>query len=364
VDSAAIVAAMARAGEGPPSTFTIGFPGHGSAVDEREDAAETARVLGAVQRADTLEEAGFPALVDRCVDRLEEPCGIPSAPALLQLSGFARRDVKVVLSGQGADEPLGGYTRHQAMAALWLVQRAPDALRRPVRGLAARVPRAERLQRAAGLVGAGDARAALLRVFDIAPVELRRELTGGPAAEAAAERRALADGVLADVGDRDLLEQGLYLDTHLFLPDGLLIYGDKMSMAHGLEQRVPFLDLELLRWVERVPASVRIRHGRRKWLYRRALGELLPGEIIDRPKRSFSTPYDDWLRTSLGAEVARRYAPDSPGAELVDGAVVARLVDEHRRGRADRKRLLYCLLELARWHQVFVTGDASAPAHA
>ena len=113
--------------------------------------------------------------------------------------------------------------------------------------------------------------------------------------------------MLADVAGRDPLEQALYLDTHLFLPDGLLIYGDKMSMAHGLEQRVPFLDLELMRFVERIPAATRARRER-KCLHRRAMERIVPPGL-DRPKHGFSTPYDDWLRTRSAPRSSRASPP-------------------------------------------------------
>jgi asparagine synthase (glutamine-hydrolysing) len=193
-------------------------------------------------------------------------------------------------------------------------------------------------------------------VFDIAPAGLRTALTGSTGAEAAAERRALAEDVLADVADRAPLDQALYLDTRLFLPDGLLVYGDKMSMAHGLEQRVPFLDVELMRFVERVPANVRMRGLKRKALHRRALRKVVPEELLNRPKLGFSTPYDRWLREELGTEVEQRFAPGSELGALIDPATVRGLVQGHQSGRADNKRLLYCLLELAEWHGG-LTGD-------
>jgi len=140
----------------------------------------------------------------------------------------------------------------------------------------------------------------------------------------------------------------------MFLPDGILICNDKMSMAAGLELRVPFLDLELMRFVESIPASRRVRPRAGKRLHRMAMSRLLPPQIAARPKHGFATPYDDWLRASLGQEVRRRYAAGSALAELVDPDAVTRLVDEHGRGRADHKAVLYCLLELSEWHHAFV----------
>lgn len=361
IDSAGIAAAMAGVDGTPPRSFTIGFPGHGSDLDERAAAAETARIIGTDHSAVAMSLSGFREQLNTCIARLEEPCGIPSAPALLQLSEFTARSVKVVLSGQGADEPLGGYRRHQAAAALGLLTRAPRSLASPALFAAEALPRNERAKRAARLLSARDTTARLLGIFEITPAALRRQLTGSDGEEAAHERRLLADAVLADVPGRDLLDQALYLDTRLFLPDGLLIYGDKMSMAHGLEQRVPFLDIELMRFVERIPARVRIKGLRRKALHRRALAHVVPSELLDRPKLGFSTPYDGWLRQQLGSELQALYAPGNPLASVVDAGTVTRLVAAHRRGRADHKRLLYCLLELGIWSETFSGG---APARA
>jgi asparagine synthase (glutamine-hydrolysing) len=365
VDSAAIAAAMKQSVDQPPLTFTIGFPGHGDELDERAAAEAAAVTIGTDHHATTMEELDFPREMAACVRCLEEPIGSASAPAALQLSRFASGFVKVVLSGQGADEPLGGYERHQAASVVGMTEALPRFLSRPAIALADAVPRNERLKRAARLLGADPGVDRVLQVFEIADADLRARLTGGPGTDAAEERRALAEDLLGDLGSRrDPLEQALYLDTRMFLPDCLLIYGDKTSMASGLEQRVPFLDVELMRFVERIPARMRVRRLSRKWLYRKALPGLVPAATLARKKHPFATPYDDWLRSSLGTEVERLYERGSPLGDVVDPGAVAGLVDEHRRGRADHKRVLYCLLELGYWHRVFVEGrqPASAPA--
>jgi asparagine synthase (glutamine-hydrolysing) len=362
IDSSAIAAAMARLDDDPPLTFTIGFPGQGLANDERAAAAATAAELGTRHQSVAMTPTAFRSQLRTCVARLEEPCGISSANALLQLSEFTSQTVKVVLSGQGADEPFGGYRRHQAAALLRLVGAAPGAVSGPLQATADRLPRGERVKRAARLFGVADDVDRLLQIFEVASPGVRASLTGHVAAEAAAERRGLADAVLADVADRDLLDQALYLDTHLFLPDCLLVYGDKMSMAHGLEQRVPFLDVEFMRFVERVPARRRMRGLQRKWLHRRALERVVPPSVMERPKRGFHTPFDRWLRESLGAEVATRFGPGSDLSPLIDPATVGRLVDDHRSGAANHRWVLYCLLELSEWNETFVGAGQAAGA--
>ena len=352
-DSAGVVSAMKRRSGTPPTTFTIGFPGHGDVVDERGLAAESARVIGTEHHDTVMHETNFLTELARCMPRLEEPCGIPSAPALLQLSRFAAKDVKVVLAGQGADEPHGGYGRHQAAALLRPLRLVPTLAARPAASLARALPRAASARRLAHVLGGrGDAQR-LLRLVEISDARIRTALLG-PGAQAEHERLALARELVAEVDGRGLLQQALHVDTHMFLPDGILLCNDKMSMAAGLELRVPFLDRELMRFVERIPASRRLRPGRPKRLHKLAMAKLLPAEIVNRKKHGFATPYDDWLRASLGREVERRYEPGSPLAELIDPAAAARLVDEHRRGRADHKAILYCLLELSEWHGVFV----------
>jgi asparagine synthase (glutamine-hydrolysing) len=353
VDSAAVVAAMAQRSGSPPSTFTIGFPGHAGLLDERGPAAESARLIGTDHHETAMVETDFLTELSGAVPHLEEPCGIPSAPALAQLSRFAAEKVKVVLAGQGADEPHGGYGRHQAAALLRRARLFPAALASPAAAMARALPRAASARRAAHVLGGKGDSERLLRLVEITDAPVREALVGDGAG-AAEERLELAGGVLGDVAGRDLLEQALYLDTRMFLPDGILICNDKMSMAASLELRVPFLDVDLMRFVERIPARERVRPRQGKRLHRMAMERLLPSEVANRPKHGFATPYDDWLRASLGEEVERRYAPGEPLADVVRPEAVRSLVGEHRRGRADHKSILYCLLELSEWHHAFV----------
>jgi asparagine synthase (glutamine-hydrolysing) len=362
VDSAAVVAAMAARSGLSPTTFTIGFPGHGGLLDERAPAAESARLIGTDHHETAMRETGFLSELGRAVPHLEEPCGIPSAPPLGQLARFAAERVKVVLAGQGADEPHGGYGRHQAATLLGALRVAPSGLASPAASVARALPRAASARRVAHLIGGRGDAGRLLRLVEITDAPVRSALLGGQGAAAQEERLGLARGVLGDVSGRSLLEQALYLDTRMFLPDGILICNDKMSMAASLELRVPFLDVELMRFVERIPASVRVRPLAGKRLHRRAMERLLPPAVARRPKHGFSTPYDHWLRASLGEEVERRYAIGSPLSELVAPEGVRTLVDEHRRGRFDHKSVLYCLLELSEWHRAFVEAREPVPA--
>jgi asparagine synthase (glutamine-hydrolysing) len=356
LDSAAIVAAIAlKRPEPPPLSFTIGFPGYAADLDERAAADATARALRSDHHATAMEMPDFLRALGESVRSVEEPCGAASAPAALALSRFTAQTVKVVLSGQGADEPWGGYQRHQAAALLGFVDRIPAAARRPLTAAAA-IPRNERIKRATRLLHADAGLDRLLSIFEVTSPAVRLALRHDEDDAAASERRARAADLVADVAERDVLDQMLYLDTHLFLPDQLLLWGDKTSMAASLEQRVPFLDQELMGFVERIPARVRMHGARRKRLYREAMRTLVPPEVLDRKKHPFATPYDDWLRAALGDEVGRRFVPGGPLASEIDSTTVTRLVRQHQTGAVDHKRILYCLLELSEWHRAFVEG--------
>jgi asparagine synthase (glutamine-hydrolysing) len=220
----------------------------------------------------------------------------------------------------------------------------------------------ERARRASRLLGPMSEAERLVRLVEVTGEDLRSGLVSSRGEEAAAERCALAEDVLGDVGDRGLLEQALYLDTRFVLPDRLLICADKMTMSASLEQRVPFLDVELMRFVERIPVRERVRLRQGKRLHRKAMARLLSPQLADRARHGFSTPYDSWLRESLGEEVERRYSSGSPLGEMVNPATVGRLVAAHRAGRADHKSILFCLLELSDWHRAFVEGEVAAAA--
>ena len=242
----------------PPTTFTIGFPGHGDVLDERALAAESARIIGTDHHDTVMHETDFLAELARCVPRLEEPCGIPSAPALLQLSRFAaqRREGRARRPGRRRAarrlRPPPGRRAAPRRSGSCRPRPRPRRPRSPARSRARRPRAAWRTCSAAAATPSGSCGSSRSRTRG------RRTALLGAGAEAEQERLARARAILADVPGRGLLEQALYLDTHMFLPDGILLCNDKMSMAAGLELRVPFLDLELMRFVERIPASRRV----------------------------------------------------------------------------------------------------------
>ncbi|MCA9556131.1 MAG: hypothetical protein KC933_39260, partial [Myxococcales bacterium] len=158
----------------------------------------------------------------------------------------------------------------------------------------------------------------------------------------------------ADAAHLSPLGRMLYTDTRVWLVDDLLLVADKLSMAHGLELRVPFLDHRLIELLESMPDAQKLRLGRRgfvtKAVHRRAMARRLPQEILQRKKRGFNNPMDAWLRAQLRPMVeARVLDPASPLTAWMDPAGLRRLFDEHVRGGQDRRRALFLLLTLDAW---------------
>jgi asparagine synthase (glutamine-hydrolysing) len=365
VDSTVITQTMRDALPQPPTAFAVGFsdsPG----LDELASARRAASVLGVPLTEVAIREADYLAEWPQQVARLGEPIANSSALMVGILCATVGRTHKVVLTGQGADEPLGGYPRHSAERLYPLARLAQPLLDRlPERVLSAdHVARLRRTGRARD-----EARrfAETLAVFGLEEAGTLTRHALDPEALAGPVRRWLPD---AD--DGDAVNRLLLVDARLSLADDLLIVGDHMSMASSVELRVPFLDLEFLALVERMPSRFKIsRLGERKWLYRRAVDALLPREL--RPaltgwrarlgrKLGFSTPLDAWFRAWLSRDAEPFLL--GPGARMpayLSGDAVRSLLSEARDRGRPRSRQLMSLYVLEGWLRGAETPVTSSP---
>lgn len=352
LDSTAVLHAMRREGV---HCFTVAFSG-GEGDDEIPLAAETARRLGARHHAVTIGPADYEDYLDRYAAQLEEPVLNDSAMACHFLSRLARTEVKVVLSGQGADEPLAGYDRYKGeLVAGWLHRAVPfaGALVAPALRWAEPHLGSEKLKRAARSLGERDPVRRALRIYAVFQEEARRALVRPelpPTEDVAVPLLRLH----AEVPYLSPLERMLYTDTRVWLADDLLLVADKLSMAHGLELRTPFLDHRMVELVESMPLDQKIRLSARgvvtKRVHRAAQARRLPPAVLERRKLGFDNPVDRWLRRELRPLVEERLlGRDSPIAALVDPAAVRVLHEAHQRGAADHRRQLFLLLTLEAW---------------
>lgn len=353
VDSAAVLQAMHHAGV---HAFTVGFEG-GEANDEIPLAAETARLFGAEQHSLVIGPKDYRDYLDRYVTQLEEPVLNDSAPATHFLSKLARPEVKVVLSGQGADEPLAGYDRYKGEFLAPLFRRLPFT--GSLAPLVEKSPAGEKVKRAFRSLGEADDLKRALRIYAVFQEEeklalLRPELRAEQDVAEPIRRLHQETEHLSPLG------RMLYTDTRTWLVDDLLMVADKLSMAHGLELRVPFLDHRLIELLESLPDDKKLDLTARgfvtKRVHRRAMAKRLPREILFRRKLGFTNPLDAWLRRELKTTVEERLvAGDSPLFAWLERSAVRRLFDEHQSGRQDRRRQLFLLLTLDGWARAFLS---------
>ena len=354
IDSATVAAIMTEVTDGPIETFTVGFGG-GFAQNELVPARETARRLGTRHHEVVISPRDFADFLPRSIWHLEEPIATTSTLPFYKVCELARPHVKVVLTGQGADEPFAGYPRYLGERYGGLYRALPEFLRTGlVAPLVERLPRNEQLKRAVRSLGTRDPLERMKRIYSIIDEPLKEQLFGNGAVPSPREFEAIAQWQ-GDVSHLDALSQMLYIDARTYLPDNLLVYTDKMSMAVSLEARVPFLDLELMELAESISSDLKIKRLRQKRILKRAMERWVPANMINRKKIPFATPVDEWLRHDLEAEVRERLlAPGSACSTHLDADSVRMMLDEHRSGRQDHKRALFSLLTFELWHEQFI----------
>jgi asparagine synthase (glutamine-hydrolysing) len=355
LDSSLIVALMARNASGPVKTFSVGFREAGPA-NELGDARRVAELYGCEHHELELSYAEQSVDLADLVWSMDEPLASLSSLGFLALSQLASKHVTVALSGQGADELLGGYERYRTAALAARVRRLPAAGR--ALGLAAR---GGRFARPAAVVAAEGAAAqwyaAHARLDDTARARFaRRPLAGLDGGRRAGERAAAGLRV-------DGLPGMLYLDARLVLPDDMLHYFDRASMAHSLEVRVPFLDHELVEWCARVPAELKVRGLTTKYLLKRAARGLVPDEIIGKRKIGFfHGAAGGWLQTQLSGAISDYLlGPDPRYAELLERSEVEQLIARHRAGGGGSEPLL-AILMLEIWLSTYLPRAAQSAA--
>jgi len=351
LDSGLLLGLMSLFGKGWP-TFTVGY-GRGFADDELDDAAATARIFGAEHARLELDRATFEDVLPRIVSVMEEPIASSSMVPMYFISERARRDVKVALIGQGPDELCGGYTRHLGVRYGSYWRGLPAALRSGLEQLVLKLPRNEAFKRGVRALATPDRLRRYRDVFSIQPGDTVDALfrdgilptgSGDKILECWADLEAAVRG-LDELGGFQLLE------LRSALPDELLMYADKMSMIHALEVRVPYLDREVVEYVQRLGPEFKVRHGTRKWLHRRVCREFLPAEILRRKKRGFAVNVvDGWFREALGSKMDARLQDDeSLMYRYLQPAQVRRLMQEHLSGRSDNHKILFSLVVFEEW---------------
>ena len=360
LDSAVVVAIMAKLTGHRVRTFSVGFT-DGGPLNELDDARKTAALFGTEHQGLTLSSTDFVEGLAQAIWHLEEPISSVAPLSMYLVCRLAREHVKVVLTGQGADEPFCGYHRYLGERYGAAYRRLPPVLRhRVIRPLVEALPRNERLQRAVACLNSEDVVERFTEVYAVFGRALRARLWRP------SERPSDFDRLVPRVvqywreGSESLdpLVQMSFVDARLSLSDDFLIYGDKMSMAASVEARVPFLDLDLMAAAEALPPTFRIRRWQRKYIYRKVVAKWLPKDILARPKRGFE-------RQRIAGSVTIWWASSSDSCSHLVAACpvyfnpdVIRMVLRNHVKAAMTSRQLYNLLVFEIWHREFIGRDA------
>ena len=371
--NSALVAASVAATGAKLKTFTVGFDGASGYYEERPLAAAVARHLGAEHTEIAVSASRVGEALDGVFGGLDEPFGDSSAVPTYLVSEATRQRVSVVLTGDGADEVFGGYRRYwsELYAGVW--RRVPGPLRRMLQcGLAAlpegkHHPVLEAVRRLRRFVDTGDEdpvrrQAGWMRLMP--ETEIDRLL-----APAAAPPMALENAIArlrAAASDGDAINATLACDMALELPGDMLVKVDRMSMAHALETRTPFLDQRVVEWAFAMPGASKLAVAGGKPVGKRVLREAfrdrLPAEVFSRPKRGFEMPVADML---AGPAAERLRAATDPAAlkrqGLFDPDTVRSWKDDLARGRRDTAWHLWTLLAFQEWARIHRRAEAISP---
>jgi asparagine synthase (glutamine-hydrolysing) len=378
LDSSSIVAMMVRAARGPVRTYTVTFPEKyrigETTLDDPGVPARLAQRLGC-ENQQIVVEPDVANLLPKLTWHMDEPTADPALITAYLVCREARKQATVLLSGVGGDELFAGYRKHAAHSWAQAYQHIPGSLRRMAEPVLAGLPGLR------GTAAKGRMRLAkkMVRSASLSPVD--RFIMNCTYLDADQKDALYTPGMLHEIGaydpsvrhrasfeqveDADFLNQMLYLDTKIFMTSLNLTYNDKMSMASSVEVRVPFLDRELAEFAAwNVPPKWKLKGFVRpttKYIFRKAMQDILPREVLSQPKAGFAAPVDYWLAHDLKEMVDDLLSPSQlRDRELFQPEAVRRFVDEHRRGTQDWSMQIWQFLTLEIWMRTFLDGQAKS----
>jgi len=363
LDSGSMVALMAQKSSSPIRTFTVGFAQMSGSFDER-DAARKVADRYKTAHYECLLEADVEDLLPKIAAAFDEPFADSSAIPNWLVCQETARHVKVALTGLGGDELFGGYERYVGLRLGEQYQRIPAVVRyllkKSVNGVSSGNRLSNRVDRLKRFLQAGDLPLRARYNSFISAFGSYKEIVHPDMWASLEGMRNQYDEIVRDVRVEDPLDLALFADLSLYLPDDLLVLSDRISMAHSLEIRVPFLDHHLVELICRLPARYKVKGFQKKVLFKEAIADLLPSEHFLRPKQGFSIPLAQWLRGSLRPMLE----------EIVDGSeyrenpwlnreVVKSLVAEHLTGRRNHEVRLWSVVCFQEWWRYAMTSPTT-----
>jgi asparagine synthase (glutamine-hydrolysing) len=347
IDSTA-TATLAREHNPNLIAFTAGFEREG--YSEVDVAAETAAAIGVRHVVKTVSPQEMMSALPLIVWYLDDPVADPALVPLWFIAREARKYVKAVLSGEGADELFGGYTVYHEPVSLAAFEKMPDGMRKMLGKVSTKIPE--------GVRGKDLLRRGALSLED--------RYYGNARNFRDHQLRAVLQRYDENIGFKDVtapwydasrdwdpVARMQHVDLFTWLRGDILVKADKVTMANSLELRVPFLDTEVFEIASRLPREEKLAGGTTKYALRQALKRIIPPHVLNRRKLGFPVPIRHWLRDEM-YDWARVIIAESQTDEHLDRRAVMAMLDEHRQGDLDRSRQLWALLVFMLWHGIFV----------
>ncbi len=364
MDSSVLVAMMRQVSGTPMKTFTIGYGVQDETYNELAYARLVAKRFGTDHHEEIVEPDAV-RLLPRIVQSFDEPFADSSAIPNYLISQVARRTVTVALAGHGGDELFGGYPRYLGLRAGAMYDRLPSSFRHGLAKASRWIPESAHAENWPGRIrrflsaGGVSPEERYLRWITYLPPEWGDEAFTPELRASAGMARPESKyaRMFREWHSSDPAERAMALDLQTYLPDDLLVLGDRMSMAHSLEVRVPFCDHVLAQFAMGLPSGERFRDRRLKSFLKRALRAHLPDEILARPKQGFMIPLARWFKADLKDMVRELLSEQAVASRgYVRYPYVRWLLDEHESGRRNFKDQIHALLVLEIWQRLCVEG--------
>jgi asparagine synthase (glutamine-hydrolysing) len=339
VDSAMVAAIAQKYSNTPLKAFTIGFEGD-HYEDEIQDAAKTAEFLGLEHYVKKISFEDFLLKFKECSKIVEEPLATTSIIPMYYLAELASKHVKVVLTGQGADEPLGGYPKYKSEL---LINNIPESIQKLMKGLLSGFHfKNEKLERGLNTLGISNELKRFITNYEVFSNSEIKELINY-SDTTSIERIRYFYKILGLRDKKHSVERMMALDTRMNLSDDLLNYTDKVTMNFALECRVPILDLDLINFIETLPYQSKLSLTKGKIIHKAYAKKLLPDEIINRKKKGFASPTSHWFKSESVSIKNILLNKNTQFAEIFNQKKVAEIILQHENGYPKEKQIFLLL---------------------
>ncbi|WP_067725974.1 asparagine synthase (glutamine-hydrolyzing) [Oceanobacillus damuensis] len=349
IDSTLIVS-LAKEFNPNIKTFSVGFRQDG--FSEVDVAKETADKLNVENISYMISPEEYIEKLPKIMWHMDDPLADPSCVPLYFVSREARKHVKVVLSGEGADELFGGYNIYREPDSLSMFQNIPSPAKQLLAKVAAVLPD--------GVKGKS--------FLERGTTPLRERYIGNAKMFEEAEKQQLLKTYSTELSYRDItgklfdhvadyppVNQMQYIDIHTWMRGDILLKADRVTMANSLELRVPFLDTEVFRVANEIPVDMKIANGTTKHILREASRGIIPNHVLHRKKLGFPVPIRHWLKDEINGW-AKNLINESCTEHLIEKKFVLGLLEAHCHGKGDYSRKIWTVLMFMLWHQIFVEG--------